>query len=98
MALVLALIFASVLTLGFAFLSLGRRPEQVRLARLAGNAKQPETAVESGVLTRQELRWFDRVMQPFARSQTKANEQAIATVRRRLNYAGFRSESSLMTY
>ena len=41
MELVLALIFASIVTLGFAFASLGQSPEQRRLARLAGDASRP---------------------------------------------------------
>jgi tight adherence protein C len=100
MALVLGLIFLSIVTLGFAFASMGARPEQRRLARLAetGGAAKPTQGESQGVLARQELRWFDRVMQPFAGKQSKASEQALATVRRRLIYAGFRRETSVITY
>jgi tight adherence protein C len=51
-----------------------------------------------GVLARQDLKWFDRLMQPFAGKQEKASSEALATVRRRLTYAGFRRETSVMTY
>jgi tight adherence protein C len=100
MALVLGLIFLTVLTLGFAFASLGQRPEQRRLAKLAGEGRHATAAtVESqGVLARQDLRWFDRLMQPFAGKQSKASEEALAPVRRRLTYAGYRRETSVMTY
>jgi tight adherence protein C len=100
MALVLGLIFLSVLTLGFAFASLGQRPEQRRLAKLASDGRQPTVAtVESqGVLARQELSWFDRLMQPFAGKQAKASEEVLAPIRRRLTYAGFRRETSVFTY
>jgi tight adherence protein C len=99
MALVLALIFLAVLTLGFAFASLGQRPEQRRLAKLAGDARHPAVAADTqGVLARQDLRWFDRLMQPFAGKQAKMSEEALAPIRRRLTYAGYRRESSVMTY
>jgi tight adherence protein C len=96
MAIVLALIFACVVTLAMAFGSLGQRPEQRRLARLA-DARLPEADTQ-GVLAPQDLRWFDRLMQPFAGSQAKASEATLAPVRRRLVYAGFRRETSLLTY
>ncbi len=103
MALVLGLVFMSVLTLGFAFASLGQRPEQRRLAKLASDGRLPtaSTAESQGVLARQELRWFDRLMQPFASRQAKAGAgggDALAIVRRRLTYAGFRRETSVITY
>jgi len=100
MALVLALIILSFVTLGFAFASLGVSPEQRRLARLAdpGNVAMPTSAESQGVLARQELRWFDRLMQPFAGKQAKATELALGTVRRRLVHAGFRRETSVITY
>jgi tight adherence protein C len=100
MALVLALIFLSVVMLGIAFGSLGTRPEQRRLARLAGSsgfAKTPD-ADSQGVLARQELRWFDRLMQPFAGNQANRTERTLAPIRRRLTYAGFRRETSVITY
>ena len=100
MELVLALIFLSVLALGFAFASVGQRPEQRRLAKLAGDTKHPTTSpVETqGVLARQDLRWFDRLMQPFAGRQAKVSEEVLATIRRRLTYAGYRRETSVITY
>ncbi len=97
MGIVLALIFLSFLTLGLAFGNLGQRPEQQRLARLAGDTKLPE-ADSSGVLARQDLSWFDRLMQPFAGSREKVKEETLAPLRRRLTYAGFRRETSVMTY
>jgi len=102
MTLVLGLIFLSVLMLGFGFASLGQRPEQRRLAKLASDGRLPTaaTAESQGVLARQELRWFDRLMQPFAGRQTKAGAggDALGIVRRRLTYAGFRRETSVITY
>jgi tight adherence protein C len=100
MELVLALIFLSVVTLGFSFASLGQRPEQRRLAKLAGDGKHTasSTAESQGVLARQELRWFDRLMQPFAGKRVKGSEEALAPIRKRLTYAGYRQESSVLTY
>jgi tight adherence protein C len=100
MELALALIFLSIVALGFAGASLGQRPEQRRLARLAGDALRPAAvATETqGVLAGQDLKWFDRLMQPFAGKQSKASEEALATVRRRLTYAGYRRETSVVTY
>src|SRR5947209_591007 len=99
MEIVLTLVFASIVTLGLAFGSLGQRPEQRRLARLAGDTRQVETADSSGgVLAQQDLSWFDRLMQPFAGRAQKASEETLAPVRRRLTYAGFRRETSVMTY
>jgi tight adherence protein C len=101
MALVLALIFLSVVTLGLAFGSLGARPEQRRLARLAGSAGAAKVTAadsEGGVLASQELRWFDRLMRPFAGRRAMTSEQTLAPVRRRLTYAGFRRDTALMTY
>jgi tight adherence protein C len=99
MEIVLVLIFATVVMLGVAAANFGPRPEQRRLARLAGEEtiRAPE-AEAGGVLARQDLRWFDRVMQPFAGRQDKVNSEVLATVRRRLTYAGFRRETSVMTY
>src|SRR5262245_56541792 len=100
MELVLGLIFLSVVTLGFAFASLGQRPERRRLGKLGGDGKHPagSTAEGQGVLARQELRWFDRVMQPFAGRQAKESDEALAPIRRRLIYAGYRHPGSVMTY
>jgi tight adherence protein C len=101
MELVLALVFASVVTLGFALASFGQRPEQRRLARLAGDAKPTESAeLAGGVLAGQERSWFDRLMQSFASKQPKTakSDEALAPVRRRLVHAGFRRETSVMTY
>jgi tight adherence protein C len=79
--------------------SLGQRPEQRRLARLASDdVVRPSEAESGGVLARQDLRWFDRLMQPFAGKQEKVSSEALAVVRRRLTYAGFRRETSVMTY
>jgi tight adherence protein C len=99
MEIVLALIFAAIVMLGLAAASFGPRPEQRRLARLAGNdvVRMPD-AEAGGVLTRQDLSWFDRLMRLFAGKQEKASSEALATVRRRLTYAGFRRETSVMTY
>jgi tight adherence protein C len=99
MEIVLALIFAAIVMLGLAAASLGQRPEQRRLARLAGDdvVRVPD-AEAGGVLARQDLSWFDRLMQPFAGKQEKASSEALALVRRRLTYAGFRRETSVMTY
>ena len=96
---VIVLIFAAIVTLGFAAASFGPNPEQRRLARLAGDDpdRRPETE-GGGVLARQDLSWLDRVMQPFAGKQERASEEALAAVRRRLMYAGFRRETSVMTY
>jgi len=99
MEIVLALIFATVVMLGLAVASLGPRPEQRRLARLAGDDVVRKTDADAGgVLAGQELKWFDRLMQPFAGKQEKASAEVLATVRRRLTYAGFRRETSVMTY
>jgi tight adherence protein C len=101
MEIVLVLIFAMVVMLGLAAASFGQRPEQRRLARLAGDdvVRQPETE-SGGVLARQDLSWFDRLMQPFAGKQkdTAGSSEALAKVRRRLTYAGFRRETSVLTY
>jgi tight adherence protein C len=101
MEIVLFLIFATIVTLGLAAASFGQRPEQRRLARLAGDdvvrRSGPETEA-GGVLARQDLNWLDRLMQPFAGKQERASSEALANVRRRLTYAGFRRESSVMTY
>src|SRR5262245_50030455 len=100
MEIVLGLIFLSVVTLGFAFASLGQRPEQRRLAKLAGDGKHTaaSTADSQGVLARQDLRWFDRLMQPFAGKKMMAKEETLGPIRKRLIYAGYRNESSVMTY
>src|SRR5262245_10618750 len=99
MEIVVVLIFGTVVMLGLSAASLGPRPEQRRLARLAGDEVVRKTEAESGgVLAGQELNWFDRLMQPFAGRQEKASAEALALVRRRLTYAGFRRETSVMTY
>jgi tight adherence protein C len=101
MEIVLALIFGSVVMLGFAAANLGPRPEQRRLARLAGDDAVRRTGSETengGVLARQDLSWLDRFMQPFAGKQENRREEVLAPVRRRLTYAGFRRETSVMTY
>jgi tight adherence protein C len=99
MEIVLVLIFGTIVTLGLAAASLGPRPEQRRLARLAGDEVVRKADTETGgVLTGEELRWFDRLMQPFAGKREKASAEALAVVRRRLTYAGFRRETSVMTY
>jgi tight adherence protein C len=98
MELALVLIFASVVTLGLAAGNLGRRPEQRRLARLASDPKEPAKAESQGVLARQEPRWYDVLLQPFARDTEKVRAESLAPVRRRLTYAGFRRETSVMTY
>src|SRR5262245_56277706 len=100
MEIVLGLIFLSVVSVGFAFLSLGRRPEQRRLARLAGDDRHPTAApIESeGVLARQELRWFDLLMKPFAGKKAKASEEVLGPIRRRLIYAGYRRDTAVATY
>ena len=100
MEIVLALIFGSVVALGLAFGSLGQRPEQRRLARLAGEDRPPAQveAEAQGLLARQELTWFDRLMRPFAGNQEKASEETLAPVRRRLVYAGYRRDTALATY
>jgi len=99
MEIVLVLIFATIVALGFAAANFGPRPEQQRLARLAGDAvvRRPD-AEAGGVLARQDLSLLDRLMQPFAGKQERATSEALATVRRRLTYAGFRRETSVMTY
>jgi tight adherence protein C len=104
MALVLALIFASVVALGFAFTSVGQRPEQRRLARLASDRGGVEAKDALGLLAGQDLSWFDRLMQPFAsrlvKEQVKAQapDATFGPIRRRLTYAGFRRDTSLITY
>jgi tight adherence protein C len=101
MEIALALIFGSVVMLGLAAASLGPRPEQQRLARLAGDDAVRRTGSDTengGVLTRQDLSWLDRFMQPFAGKQENRREEVLAPVRRRLTYAGFRRETSVMTY
>ncbi len=99
MELVLALIFASVVSVGYALMNLGQRPEQARLAKLAGAGVAKQSNAESqGVLARQDLSWFDRLMQPFAGNRERATGEALAPVRRRLTYAGYRRETSVMTY
>ena len=105
MELAIALIFLSIVMLGIAVGSFGQRPEQRRLAKLAGDSKHPAAAaVETqGVLAGQDLRWFDRVMQPFAGKpfagkKSRSSEEALATVRQRLTYAGYRRETSVITY
>jgi tight adherence protein C len=100
MEIVLVLIFAMVVMFGLAAASFGQRPEQRRLARLAGDdvVRQPE-AETGGVLARQDLSWFDRLMQPFAGKQdTVSSSETLAKVRRRLTYAGYRRETSVLTY
>src|SRR5262245_38129665 len=97
MEIVLALIFASVVMFGLAVANFGPRPEQRRLARLAGGQKPAEVDTQ-GVLTRQELTWFDKLMQPFAGNQDRMSEETLGPIRRRLTYAGFRRDSALMTY
>jgi tight adherence protein C len=99
MEIVLVLIFGTIVMLGLAAASLGPRPEQRRLARLAGEDVVRKTETETGgVLAGQERNWFDRLMQPFAGRQEKTSAEALALVRRRLTYAGFRRETSVMTY
>src|SRR5688572_21241651 len=101
MEIVLFLIFATIVTLGLAAASFGQRPEQRRLARLAGDdvVRRPGPETEGGgVLARQDLNMLDRLMQPFAGKQERASSEALANVRRRLTYAGFRRETSVMTY
>jgi len=97
MELVVVLVFGSIVALGLAFGSLGPSPEQRRLARLAG-VEKPAEAESQSVLARLELSWFDRLMKPFAGNQENASDEALAPLRRRLTYAGFRRESALMTY
>jgi tight adherence protein C len=102
MELAVALIFLSVVTLSYAFGSLGQRPEQRRLAKLAGDGKPAAATAESqGVLAGQELSWFDRLMQPFASKQSKqkgGGGEALTRDRQRLIYAGYRRETSAITY
>jgi tight adherence protein C len=100
MALVLALVFTSIVALGFALSSFGQRPEQRRLARLAGDSKQSVSmSTESqGLLARQELSWFDRLMQPFASKKAAEDQLTLGPLRRRLIYAGFRRDTAVMTY
>ena len=101
MEIVLVLVFGMVVMLGLAAASLGQRPEQRRLARLAGDDvdRRPQ-ADAGGVLARQDLRWFDRLMQPFASKQAKqkGTGAALTRDRQRLIYAGFRRETSAITY
>jgi tight adherence protein C len=97
MELVIALVFASIVMLGLALGSFGRRPEQERLARLSGNAK-PDAAAQGGLLTGNELSWFDRLVQPFAGDLTHKRQSTINPIRRRLVHAGYRRESNVITY
>src|SRR5262245_29685726 len=92
------LIFAAVVTLGFALASLGQRPEQRRLARLAGDDQGTPRDIASGLLAGAERNWLDRLMQPFAGDTSNRREETLAPIRRRLAYAGFRRESSVFTY
>jgi tight adherence protein C len=99
MEIVLALIFAAIVMLGL------RRPASVparssaasRGSRVTTLVRMPDSRTV-GVLTRQELSWLDRFMQPFAGKQENRREEVLAPVRRRLTYAGFRRETSVMTY
>lgn len=98
MELVIFLLFASIVALGISFANLGPRPEQRRLAKLAGGARGPEADAQ-GVLTQYEPSWFDRLMQPFAGDTEKAAREAtMAPIRRRLIYAGYRNDSAVVTY
>jgi len=97
MELVIALLFASIVALGISFANLGPRPEQRRLAKLAGGASHPE-AEAHGVLAQHVPSWFDRLMKPFAGDTEKAREATVAPIRRRLMHAGYRNDSALITY
>ena len=97
MELVIALIFGSIVALGVALLSFSRRPEQRRLARLAGAGGRSESE-SRGVLARQEPSWFEWLMQPFAGDTEHTREARIAPIRRRLMHAGYRMDSAPITY
>jgi len=99
--LIALMIFACVFTLGLGLANLlSRSPEQERLTRLAGGG-QRATADAGGVLTRQDPNWLERLMQMAA--GRSAQEQATdptgaSTLRKRLIYAGYRTDGALVTY
>jgi tight adherence protein C len=97
MEIVLLLIFASIVALGVAGMSLGRRPEQERLAKLASGEQAAVSA--DGVLTRNDPGIFEKLMGVFAGDvESKEREESLGPIRRRLIHAGYRRETAVMTY
>jgi tight adherence protein C len=97
MEIVILLIFGSIVALGLALGNLGQRPEQRRLARLAGATKAADDA-QGGLLAGDDRSWLDRIVQSFAGDAAKRREATILPIRRRLTYAGYRRESAVVTY
>jgi len=96
---ILFLIFGTVVAVGAAAASFGRRPERDRLARLATGGERAHADGE-GVLAQEKPTLFERLVRPFAPSKTQeaANQASLLPIRRRLIHAGFRRPGALTTY